>query len=51
MSQNLVPIRKLAYIFDRRHFGMIGTVTQRDTILEGGRERAFVEEGKLEGHR
>ena len=36
MSQNLVPIRKFAYIFDRQQFGMIGTVTQRDTILEWG---------------
>ena len=34
MSQNLSLIKKFAYIFDRRHFGMIGTVTQRDTNLE-----------------
>ena len=34
MSQNLGPKRKFAYIFDRRHFGMIGTVTQRDPNLE-----------------
>ena len=38
MSIDLVPIRKFAYIFDRRHFGMIGTVTQRDTSLELGNE-------------
>ena len=36
MSIDLVPIRKFAYIFDRRHFGMIGTVTQHDTSLEVG---------------
>jgi hypothetical protein len=36
MSQNLSPIRKFAYIFDRRHFGMIGseTVTLRDVSRE-----------------
>ena len=38
MLIDLVPIRKFAYIFDRRHFGMIGTVTQRDTSLELGSE-------------
>jgi hypothetical protein len=51
MSQNLVPIRQFAYIFDRRHFGMIGTVTLRDTRLAWGREL----EGQLfeggEGHK
>ena len=34
LSQNLSPKRKFAYIFDRRHFGMIGSVTQRDPSLE-----------------
>jgi hypothetical protein len=34
MSQNLSPIRKFAYKYDRRQHGMIGTVTQRDTRLE-----------------
>jgi hypothetical protein len=34
MSQNLFPIRKFAYIFDRRQFGMIGSVTLRDPSLE-----------------
>ena len=34
MSKDLIPIRKYAYIFDRRHFGVIGTVTLRDMSLE-----------------
>ena len=36
MSIDLVLIRKYAYIFDCRHFSMIGTVTQHDTSLELG---------------
>jgi len=38
MSNDLSPIRKFAYIFDRRQFGMIGTVTLRDPSLEDERE-------------
>ena len=38
MLNNLVPIRKFAYIFDLQHFGMIETVTQCDTSLELGSE-------------
>ena len=33
---DLVLKRKFAYIFDHRHFGMIGTVMQYDTSLEWG---------------
>jgi hypothetical protein len=34
MSQNLSPKREFAYKYDRRPFGMIGTVTLRDASLE-----------------
>ena len=48
MSNNLVPIRKFSYIFDRRHFGMIGTVTQCDTSLGwGGNSKGPSRRGKL----
>ena len=33
MSKDLSPIRESAYKSDRRHFGMIGTVTLRDPSL------------------
>jgi hypothetical protein len=61
-SQNLSPIRKLAYIFDRRHFGMIGSVwvTLCDTSLDsewalrrgktaGGKGRETSREGVFRG--
>ena len=54
MSNNLVPIRKFAYIFDRQHFGMIGTVTQRDTSLGwGGNAKGPSRRGKTarRGHK
>ena len=38
MSIDLVVIMKFADIFDRQHFSMIRTVTQRDTSLDWGSE-------------
>ena len=34
MLENLSPIRKFAYIFDRRHIGMIGSEIQSHCVTQ-----------------